>query len=138
MWFNVCVFFFSFESFPRKNNTWTGLLIMFSSLFLFLLSRPGNKLCMPTLSCPTFFSSFFLEKTVTDFSYILPQHRRIYSSCLNRKHEGPDLEFYFQLTGTVSRFYFQAATEGKGGVHGSQSNFPFLAVLHLPAPLYID
>lgn len=33
---------------------------------------------------------------------------------------------------------FKAATEGKGDVHGSQSNSHFLAVLHLLALLYFD
>lgn len=41
------------------------------------------------------------------FLCIQSQCRKILLACLNVKSEGIDLEFHFQSTGTVSRFYFQ-------------------------------
>lgn len=69
--------------------------------------------------------SLFSRKILIVFLCILSWHRKTHSSCLNRKCERPDLEFYFQFPGTVFRFYFQSCNRREGWCAWLPVEFPF-------------
>lgn len=100
--------------------------LTFFKLFLFIIHRNGNLLSMYILDFPEAVPfSLFSRKILIVFLCILSWHRKTHSSCLNRKCERPDLEFYFQFPGTVSRFYFQSCNRREGWCARLPVEFPF-------------